>query len=51
MKAMTAAHDGGPETIRLQEVPTPTTGDDEVLVDVRATTPGPGGCWRPTGAT
>lgn len=37
MKAMTAARYGGPETMRLQDVPTPTIGDDEVLVAVRAT--------------
>ena len=37
MKAMTAAHYGGPETMQLQEVPTPTIGDDDVLVAVRAT--------------
>jgi NADPH:quinone reductase-like Zn-dependent oxidoreductase len=36
MKAMTAAHYGGPETTQLQEVPTPTVGDDDVLVAVRA---------------
>ena len=36
MKAMTAARYGGPETMQLQEVPTPTIGDDDVLVAVRA---------------
>jgi NADPH:quinone reductase-like Zn-dependent oxidoreductase len=36
MKAMIAARYGGPETMQLQEVPTPTIGDDEVLVAVRA---------------
>jgi NADPH:quinone reductase-like Zn-dependent oxidoreductase len=37
MKAMTAARYGGPETMQLEEVPTPTIGDGEVLVAVRAT--------------
>lgn len=37
MKAMTAARYGGPETMQLQEVPTPTIGDHDVLVAVRAT--------------
>jgi hypothetical protein len=32
MNAMIAARYGGPETMQLQEVPTPTIGDDEVLV-------------------
>lgn len=37
MKAMTAPRYGGPEVMRLQEVPTPAVGDGEVLVAVRAT--------------
>ena len=37
MKAMTAPRYGGPETMHLQEVPTPTIGDDEVLVAIQAT--------------
>ncbi len=37
MKAMTSPRYGGPETMTLQELPTPTPGDGEVLVTVRAT--------------
>jgi NADPH:quinone reductase-like Zn-dependent oxidoreductase len=37
MKAMTATRYGGPEAMQLEEVPTPTIGDGEVLVAVRAT--------------
>jgi NADPH:quinone reductase-like Zn-dependent oxidoreductase len=37
MKAMIAARYGGPETMQLQDVPTPTIGDGEVLVAIRAT--------------
>lgn len=37
MKAMTSPCYGGPETMTLQDVPTPTPGDGEVLVAVRAT--------------
>ena len=37
MKAMTSPCYGGPETMALQDLPTPTPGDGEVLVAVRAT--------------
>jgi NADPH:quinone reductase-like Zn-dependent oxidoreductase len=38
MKAVVYDHFGPPEVLELRDVPTPTPGDDEVLVRIRATT-------------
>jgi putative PIG3 family NAD(P)H quinone oxidoreductase len=37
MRAVVLRSHGGPEVLRIEEVPDPTPGPDEVLVDVRAT--------------
>jgi NADPH:quinone reductase-like Zn-dependent oxidoreductase len=38
MKTVHFTHPGGPEMLQLQEVPDPTPGPDDVLVEVKATT-------------
>lgn len=37
MRAVVLRSHGGPEVLRIEDVPTPTHGADEILVDVRAT--------------
>ncbi len=37
MKAIVVAEPGGPEQLELREVPAPSPGDNEVLIDVKAT--------------
>ncbi|MBV9228719.1 MAG: NAD(P)H-quinone oxidoreductase, partial [Chloroflexi bacterium] len=38
MKAVQFATFGGPDVLQLQELPDPTPGPDDVLIDVKATT-------------